>query len=129
VEEIRSQLHPLGYRVLGVPLKPEYLHLDMCFNLVDDHLAIAYEDGMPEEFRQELSRLGIQVIPVPEESIFAHGCNLQALGNRKVLSLSQNVSVNKALNQQGMTVIELPITEILKAGGGPHCMTFPLLRE
>lgn len=129
VEEIRTGLEPYGYRILGVPLKPEYLHLDMCFNLVDNHLAIAYEDGLPKEFKQELFRLGIKIITVSEDAIFAHGCNLQALGNRRVLSLRQNNSLNLALKQQGMTVIELAITEILKAGGGPHCMTFPLIRE
>jgi N-dimethylarginine dimethylaminohydrolase len=32
------------------------------------------------------------------------------------------------LSKRGMDVIELDITEILKAGGGPHCMTFPLER-
>ena len=65
--EIKKILEPLGYEVTGVPLKKEYLHLDMCFNLVDDHLAVSYR-------------------------------------------------------------IELDSTEILKPGGGPHCMTFPLLR-
>lgn len=129
VEEIRRQLSPYGYRVLGVPLKPEYLHLDMCFNLVDDHLAVAYAEGLPEDFRRELDRLEVQIISVPEEAIFAHGCNLQALGNHRVISLARNEAVNEALERSGMDVIALPITEILKAGGGPHCMTFPLVRE
>ena len=71
----------------------------------------------------------IELIRVPEEMIFAHGCNLQALGKKRVMSLKQNTAVNEQLRKKGMTVIELDITEILKAGGGPHCMTFPLLRE
>lgn len=127
--EIKEQLTPLGYEVLGVSLNPSYLHFDMCFNLVDDHLAVAYEDGLPENFRAFLRKREIEVIPVEEAAIFAHGCNLQALGNHKVISLAQNCYVNKELEKRGMTVIELPITEILKAGGGPHCMTFPLIRE
>ena len=36
--------------------------------------------------------------------------------------------MERQLAAKGMDVIELNITEILKAGGGPHCMTFPLLR-
>lgn len=129
VDEIRSQLEPLGYEVFGVPLNPTYLHLDMCFNLVDDHLAVAYYDGLPEEFKSRLKKMEIEIIDVPEEAIFAHGCNLQALGNHRVMSLSQNGRVNEELARKGMDVIELPIIEILKAGGGPHCMTFPLVRE
>lgn len=72
--------------------------------------------------------MDIEVIPVPEEAIFTHGCNLQALGDHRVLSLARNTRVNEELARHGMTVIELPVTEILKAGGGPHCMTFPLER-
>lgn len=129
VEEIRKQLEPLGYKIIAVPLNPAYLHLDMCFNLVDDHLAVTYYDGLPDEFKKTLKDMDIDLIKVEEAAIFAHGCNLQALGDKRVLSLSRNVGVNRQLRKHGMRVIELPITEILKAGGGPHCMTFPLIRE
>ncbi len=127
-EEISSGLAPYGYEVIPVPGKEAYLHLDMCFNLVDDHLAVAYSEGLPEEFRRRLRKMDIELIDVPEEAIFLHGCNLQALGDHRVLSLAQNTKVNEELHRRGMDVIELPITEILKAGGGPHCMTFPLSR-
>lgn len=126
--EIKKILEPLGYEVTGVPLKKEYLHLDMCFNLVDDHLAVSYRQGLPEKFRELLAKKNIEIIDVPEEAIYLHGCNLQALGEHRVLSLKQNECVNEKLAAKGMEVIELEITEILKAGGGPHCMTFPLLR-
>lgn len=126
--EIKKILEPLGYEVTGVPLKKEYLHLDMCFNLVDDHLAVSYRQGLPEEFRKLLAKRNIEIIDVPEEAIYLHGCNLQALGEHRVMSLKQNERVNEKLAAKGMEVIELDITEILKAGGGPHCMTFPLLR-
>ncbi len=129
LREIKMILEPLGYEVTGVPLKKEYLHLDMCFNLVDDNLAVTYADGLPEDFKALLKERGIELITVEEEAIFKHGCNLQALGDHKVLSLKQNVSVNEQLREHGMDVIEMDITEILKAGGGPHCMTFPLYRE
>ncbi len=129
VAEIREQLKAYGYRVLGVPLNPDYLHLDMCFNLVDDHLAVAYREGLPECFLEELKKKEIEIISVPEEAIFAHGCNLQAIGAHRVISLAGNRRVNDALCAHGMEVISLDITEILKAGGGPHCMTFPLIRE
>lgn len=128
VEEIRSQLAKYGYEVIGVKLKREYLHLDMCFNLVDDKIAVSYKEGLPEEFAKRIEEMGIEIIPVSEESIYEHGCNLQAIGNHKVISLKRNKIVNEELRKRGMDVIELDITEVLKAGGGPHCMTFPLER-
>lgn len=127
-EEIQAGLAPLGYEVYPVPADPRYLHLDMCFNLVDDHLAVAYKEGLPESFLQLLAKLEIEIILVPEEAIFKHGCNLESLGAKRVLSLKQNTAVNQSLRSHGMKVIELDITETLKAGGGPHCMTFPLQR-
>lgn len=128
LRELKSILEPLGYEVTGVPLKREYLHLDMCFNLVDEHLAVSYKNGLPEDFKRMLTKRDVEIIDVPEEAIFLHGCNLQALGNRRVISLKRNERVNEQLAAKGMDVIELDITEILKAGGGPHCMTFPLYR-
>ncbi len=128
LRELRSILEPLGYEVTGVLLKREYLHLDMCFNLVDEHLAVSYKSGLPEDFKRMLTKRDVEIIDVPEEAIFLHGCNLQALGNRRVISLKRNERVNEQLAAKGMDVIELDITEILKAGGGPHCMTFPLYR-
>ncbi|MGN0164558.1 MAG: dimethylarginine dimethylaminohydrolase family protein [Lachnospiraceae bacterium] len=128
LNELKNILEPLGYEVTGVPLDPRYLHLDMCFNLVDEHLAVSYKEGLPKEFRELLNKREIEIIDVPEEAIFLHGCNLQALGNKRVMSLKRNERVNEELAAKGMEVIELNITEILKAGGGPHCMTFPLLR-
>jgi len=32
------------------------------------------------------------------------------------------------MRKRGIKVTEVDITEIVKAGGGPHCMTFPLSR-
>jgi len=128
LEEIRNILEPLGYEVTGVHLDPRYLHLDMCFNLVDEHLAVSYKEGLPDDFKSLLTKRDIEIIEVPEESIFLHGCNLQALGDKRVMSLKRNERVNEELAKRGMKVVELDITEILKAGGGPHCMTFPLER-
>ena len=78
LRELRAILEPLGYEVTGVPVKQEYLHLDMCFNLVDEHLAVSYSRGLPEDFRRMLAARDIEIIDVPEEAIYLHGCNLQA---------------------------------------------------
>ena len=128
-EELKAILNPLGYALIPVKADPRYLHLDMCFNLVDPTIAVAYVDGLPKEFIARMQDLGIRFVTVEEEDIFHHGCNLQAIGDHRVLSLASNKKVNKQLREMGMQVIELDITEILKAGGGPHCMSFPLERR
>lgn len=128
VDEIRKQLEPYGYKVYAVKANPDYLHLDMCFNLVSPNLAIAYEAGLPDDFLDLLKEKGIKVISGTEEMIFKHGYNVEALGDNRVISLRQNTFINDALRKEGMEVIEVDISELLKAGGGVHCMTFPLER-
>lgn len=129
IKEIRKALEPLGYTVLGMPGNPDFLHLDMCFNLITPNVAVGCPEALTDFILTELKKRNIELIPVPKEAIFLHGCNLQSLGNNRVLSLSLNRDVNLELEKRGITVIDLPITEILKAGGGPHCMTFPLKRD
>lgn len=129
IEEIRAQLAPYGYKVYAVPANPDYLYLDMCFNLVAPKIAIAYTAGLPKDFLKLLDDKGITIISGNESMIYHHGYNVQALGYRRVLSLAQNKAVNSAMYELGLDVIEVEITELLKAGGGIHCMTFPLERE
>lgn len=128
IDEIREQLKPYGYEVYAVPANPDYLHLDMCFNLVAPKVAIAYSAGLPDDFLELLDQKGIEVISGSEAMIYHHGYNVQALGDGRVLSLAQNKAINSAMHELGLHVIEVEISELLKAGGGIHCMTFPLER-
>lgn len=129
VQQIREELEPLGYKVFGIPCDEKYLHFDLLFNMVGEDLAVAYKPALPESFLSLVKKIGIELIDVPEESVFKHGCNLQSIGNKRVICLKQNAVVNEELARRGYSIIEVDITETLKAGGGPHCMTFPLERE
>lgn len=129
VASIRAQLEPLGYNVISVNSKPEYLHLDMIFNIVGEKTAVTYYEGLPAEFKAYLAEAEFDLIKIPEAGVFKHFCNLQALGNKRVISLIANKDVNAQLREKGFTVFELDASEILKTGGGPHCMTFPLKRH
>jgi N-dimethylarginine dimethylaminohydrolase len=128
VEEVRGALKQYGYTVLGVPAAPRYLHLDMCFNLVTENLAVAHSPCLGEDFLAEVKKRNIEIIAGTEQAVFDHGYNLQSIGGGRVISLKRNEALNEALDKKGVTVILADITEILKAGGGPHCMTFPLER-
>ncbi|WP_248622075.1 dimethylarginine dimethylaminohydrolase family protein [Enterococcus cecorum] len=128
VDNLREQLAKYGYTVVGVPAPPANLHLDMVFNIVAEKVCIAATEQLPYNFIQMLKRRNYKIIDVPSELVFKHGCNVQALGNGKVLGIENNKSVNEAMEAEGIEVIKLPLEQILKAGGGPHCMTFPVRR-
>jgi N-dimethylarginine dimethylaminohydrolase len=122
-------LEPLGYTVTGVQLASRNLHLDMAFNIVAPGLAVCATDQMPEHFLRMLRKRRFDFVEVPGEGVFKHHCNLQALGDGRVLSFAGNAAVNDRLRAFGLEVLAPEITQILKGGGGPHCMTFPLLRD
>lgn len=128
VDNLREQLERFGYTVVGVPIPPENLHLDMVFNIIAEKICIAATEQLPYNFIQMLTRRNYKIIDIPSELVFKHGCNVQAIGNGKVLGIENNKSINKAMEAEGIEVIKLPLEQILKAGGGPHCMTFPVKR-
>ena len=125
--QIRRILKPLGYDVHPVEMDPRYLHLDMCFNLVAPKLAIGYA-YLPETFIALLKKMEIELITDDEHAIFRHGYNVQAIGRNEVISLGRNRGINEKMRKKGLTVHEIELTELLKLGGGIHCMTFPLKR-
>ena len=128
-ESLRAGLEPLGYRLIRVPCPAKNLHLDMCFNIAAERVAVACPDALPEAFLEELKRRGFEIIPVKQEEVFLHHCNLQCIGGGRVMSFTSNREVNAKLRALGLNVIDVELREILKMGGGPHCMTFPLIRD
>ncbi len=127
-KNIQRQVADLGYSMIAVPCEKENLHLDMCFNIVGEKIAVVCQAALPKFFLRMLKKRGFTLIDVPQEGVFKHYCNLQNIGNNKVISFKNNHKVNEQMKQLGIEVIELHLEEILKGGGGPHCMTFPLER-
>lgn len=129
IHNLRQQLAPYGYEIISVESDPRYLHLDMIFNIVGEKTAVAYWEGLPKHFQDYLIAQDYDIIKIEEAGVYKHFSNLQALGDGRVISLKANVDVNRQLRDRGFEVFELDSSEILKTGGGPHCMTFPLFRS
>ena len=128
VASLRHQLEKFGYTVVGVPCPPDNLHLDMIFNIVAPQVALACIDQLPYNFLQMLKRRGFELIPVASEDMYKHGCNVQCIGNNKVIAIEKNKHINDKMRALGIEVIDVPLDQILHAGGGPHCLTQPIER-
>ncbi|MFL0196660.1 dimethylarginine dimethylaminohydrolase family protein [Clostridium sp. WILCCON 0269] len=128
IEEIKDQLSKFAYNIIPVKCEEDNLHLDMCFNIVEEKLAVICREALPDSFIKILEEKKFSLIDISQEDVFKHYGNLQSLGNGRVMSLKSNKKVNEKLKSYGINVIGLDISEILKSGGGPHCMTFPLIR-
>ena len=108
----------------------------MCFILcqflspVAKDLVVIYSPLMPIKFRKELIKRGFKFVEVPDEEFESMGCNVLAVAPRRCMMVAGNPMTQKALNDAGCEVFAYKGEEIsVKGGGGPTCLTRPLLRS
>lgn len=134
IKQLKRLVEPNGIEVITVTL-PHYkgagdvFHLMSILSPVDKDLAVVYSPLMPIVFRNLLLKKGYQLVEVPDEEFDSMGCNVLALAPRLCLVVSGNPKTKSALENAGCRVIEYEGNEIsVKGGGGPTCLTRPLLR-
>ena len=115
--------------MIPVPVARKYLHIDVCINIIAKNTVIICPDILPEGVVARFERRGFNMIKITPEEVMQYSANIQSLGNGKVISSTTNTKVNQIMRDLGLEVIEVDISEIVKGGGGIHCMTFPLVRE
>lgn len=116
------------YEVIDIPFTDTFLHLDCVFNILSPTEALIYRGEIDEKKEKHLADR-YELIEVSTEEQATMGTNVLSIGDKKVISLPINKSVNKALEKRGYTVIEVDISEIIKSGGAFRCCTLPILRE
>ncbi|MEW6230432.1 MAG: arginine deiminase family protein, partial [Bacillota bacterium] len=129
IEEAGEIMKPFGVEVIPVEFLAKWNHLDMIFSVVSERLALVSKDGCPEPFLKLLADRGWKTIQLPLEDVLKTGCNVLSLGDDRVLSFEENVNVNGRLRALGFEVLDPPLREFTKMGGGPHCLTFELERD
>ena len=135
ITQLRALLAPKGIDVIAVEL-PHYKGVNDVFHLmsilspVDKDLAVVYSPLMPIKFRNELLDRGFELIEVPDEEFDSMGCNVLAIAPRICLMVDGNPKTKQLMEQVGCKVTAYKGTDIsVKGGGGPTCLTRPMLRS
>ncbi len=135
IRQLKNLLEPKGVEVIIADL-PHYkgtsdvFHLMSILSPVDKDLAVVYSPLMPIKFRNELLKRNYELVEVPDEEFESMGCNVLAISPRECLMVQGNPKTEKALLQAGCTVTSYKGVIIsVYGGGGPTCLTRPLLRE
>jgi N-dimethylarginine dimethylaminohydrolase len=133
--QLKKMLEPKGVQIIAAEL-PHYKGMSDVFHLMSilspiaKDLAVVYSPLMPIKFRNELLKRNYQLVEVPEEEFESMGCNVLAIAPRDCLMVQGNPKTEKALIQAGCKVISYQGEHIsVYGGGGPTCLTRPLLRE
>tara|TARA_B100000131_G_scaffold321231_1_gene371362 strand:+ start:4482 stop:5264 length:783 start_codon:yes stop_codon:yes gene_type:complete len=100
-------------------LDPNFYHLDTCFSIIGDNLAI-YN---PKAFsKYTISKLNnFELIEVSEEESNNFACNSIVFGNN-ILMPSENDTIAEALSDRGYQVYQINTSEFMKSGGSLQCM-------
>ena len=135
IRQLRDLVRDCVDEVIVVPLPhwhgPEdVFHLMSIVSPIDRDLFLVYAPLMPVPFREALTSRGIALVEVPEAEFDTLGCNVLAVAPREVLMIAGNPETRARLERAGVTVREFAGREIcLKGGGGPTCLTRPLMRD
>jgi N-dimethylarginine dimethylaminohydrolase len=128
-EAVCELFRAAGWRTMTYRFDPHFLHLDTQFCMVDDGLALACVDVLHNDFLRQIAAEGIELIPVTYKEAQRLGCNLLALGGRRVIASAGNARVAGELRRHGVQVDLVDVSQFERCGGGIHCLTMPLVRE
>jgi N-dimethylarginine dimethylaminohydrolase len=107
----------------------DVFHLMSIISPLDADLVLVYSPLLPVPFRQALLARNIRLIEVPTEEFESLGCNVLTIAPRRCVVLAGNPRTREALEREGVEVYEFQGKEIaLKGGGGPTCLTLPIVR-
>lgn len=118
-----------GWKTLTYRFDPHFLHLDTQFCMVDRDLALACVDVLHDDFLAAMAEEGIELIPVTYKEARGLGCNLLALGDRRVITSASSPRVAAELRRRGVTVDTVDVSQFEHCGGGIHCLTMPIARR
>lgn len=127
--QLAGWLRAEGWECRIEPFDEHFLHLDVLFCIAAPGLAVACTDVLDAAFLGWLRDHGIRVIPVPYREAMRLGCNILALGGDRVVSARGSRDLNAALRAEGLVVLDPDLSLFAAGGGGPHCLTCPLVRE
>ena len=97
---------------------------------VADDLAVVYEPLAPIALLELLHERGIRTLAAAQDEYGTQGANVLAVRPGVVVMCDRNPATRRALEAAGCEVHVYPGSEIsVKGGGGPTCLTLPILRQ
>ncbi len=128
---------PVISTMLGVPVRTVELvderlyHIDLTFCPLDDRRALCAPIGWDQYGRKVVDALVPEPLWLEDHEALSFCANSVVVGTNIVMPVVP-VRVGRQLEAWGFSIVESPVDEFLKAGGGCRCLTLALdvtLRE
>lgn len=124
-----------GVEVISAPLPygvgpSACLHLMSLMSLLDDKTILVDLPWLAVETVQLLQARGYSFVEIDYSERDTLACNVLSLGNNRLLAIEENLKTNQKLREAGFDVRTFPGSELgINGGGGPTCLTRPLVRD
>ena len=134
ISQLRTALSRHGVEVISAPLPhgsgpSACLHLMSLLSLLDERTALVDLPWLSVPTVELLKSRGYGFIEIDYQEKETLACNVLSLGNKRLLALEENRGTNAKLRAAGFDVRTFPGSELsINGGGGPTCLTRPLLR-
>lgn len=134
IEQLRELLEPVDVDVVGAPLPhgpgpSACLHLMSLMSILEDRVALVDLPWLSVQTVELLQSRRFELIEIDPAERDTMACNVLALGDHRLLALAENPVTNARLRERGFDVAGFSGTEVSQnGGGGPTCLTRPLLR-
>lgn len=115
-EALNVETHPLEL------VDPRFYHLDTCFFPLNAETAFYYPPGFKNSSIDILKKNIPNLIEFTDAEVLGFAANSISSGNTAIMQKGNPTFVKK-VQDLGYKVIELDVSEFIKAGGGIHCLT------
>ncbi|MDQ3678149.1 MAG: ornithine--oxo-acid transaminase, partial [Actinomycetota bacterium] len=113
-------------RILAVELVDErFYHVDIAFCPLDSHSALIVPGAMDPDSARLVTELVADPIVLTDEEADAFCANAVAVGRTLVMAAC-TPRLERELRARGFEPVVVDVSEFLKAGGGPRCLTLAL---
>ncbi len=131
-DQVEWMLRSIGVKeVVRVGLTYGAMHLDGCLSVLDRDLAVVWPHRTPLSVVRKLRERDFRVIEVldADEANAELPLNGVALAPGKLLMPAGGIRHRRLFEDAGVECVPVEIDELIKAGGGVHCMTAFLKRD
>jgi len=145
IQVMKSLLGLVAKTVVLIPLPSWRVHLDGGLMFLDKDLILyhppsvttfptrVFRENEPIEVLPLMdffrSNYELEKIPITDNELYLFGANVVCLDKRKCVIYEWNERIIKQLNEYNVDIIPIQGSELHRGGGGPHCMTLPILRQ
>lgn len=130
-EQVEYELKRMGVtEVLHMQQPYSNIHIDGLMNAASNDIVMAHVSQVPYDVIDALKKRGYKILEAPSRTEVREGfgCNFVALEPGLVLMPQGNPRCQELLEQNGVKVITIDISEIMKGKGALHCITAFLKR-